>query len=152
MVVKVGRQNRTVLYQSLLDDLSAIGDIYLALSARDIADAQRLRHRFDADLQLLDHLGWEREPDRYLHEVVMPRDSLAQLLTRLYWDNASGLADPDQELRDDTAKQLRGACEACALLLWQLAESPTRPPADATSTVENRVERDDETDKGHRDR
>jgi hypothetical protein len=141
-----------VLYQSLLDDLSAIGDVYLALSAGDIADAQRLRRRFDADLQLLDHLGWERDTDRYLHEVTMPRDALAQLLTRLYWDNASGLADPHQELQDDSAKQLRGTCEACALLLSQLADLTTDPPVNTTGAAENPVERDDTTAERHRDR
>ena len=63
MSLTINRRYRDALYDGLMTDFTAIGDIFSHLHNNEPARAQRLHRRFAAELQLLDHLGWEQEPD-----------------------------------------------------------------------------------------
>lgn len=59
MSMTISRWYRDTLYGGLLDDLTALDDILTHLRNDEPIDARRLRNRCDAELRLLDDLGWE---------------------------------------------------------------------------------------------
>jgi len=80
MIVTITRAQRDALYEEMLSDLTGVGDIYLALNNRDDEAARRLWQRFEAELRLLDQLGWSPvEPlDRF--EIDLPQEVLVRAL------------------------------------------------------------------------
>lgn len=85
MSMTINRRYRDTLYAGLMDDLSALDDIERHLRKDEPSDAKRLRNRFDAELRLLDDIGWEREPDAERFELTMPARELRPIIERIYW-------------------------------------------------------------------
>lgn len=128
MNLTITRTERDALYDSLVAELSAVGDISIDLHNDEPAHAKRLRRRFEVELRLLDDLGWEKEPDREQFELTMPAGQLRPIIERIYWSAVGSLANHPEELVEEAAYQLKNAVSACPGLLALLAEDGLLDP------------------------
>jgi hypothetical protein len=105
MHVTINRHDRDVIYDGLMTDLSAIGDVFIDLHNDEPASAKRLYRRFEVELRLLDDLGWEKEPEAERFELTMPARELRPVIERVYWSAVGSLADhpADTPIMPDTA-------------------------------------------------
>lgn len=85
MSITINRTDRDSLYDGLMNDLTAIGDIFGHLHNDEPFHAMRLRRRFEVELRLLDDLGWQKEPDTERFELTMPAGELRPIIERIYW-------------------------------------------------------------------
>jgi hypothetical protein len=99
MSLTINRTDRDALYDGLMTDLSAIGDVFIDLHNDEPASAKRLYRRFEVELRLLDDLGWEQEPEAERFELTMPSGELRPIIERIYWSAVGSLADSPEELR-----------------------------------------------------
>jgi hypothetical protein len=106
MGLTIIRTERDALYHSLITSLSAIGDIHTSLQKDDPDSAIRLWRRFDAELRLLDDLGWDREQQVRHFELRMPPAELRPILERFYWNTIGMLAEESQEIDEPEAAVL----------------------------------------------
>jgi hypothetical protein len=118
--VTISPGQREAFYQLVLDHLSGVGDLQLAIEREDFAAAERLGTEFAEDLRLMEDLGWGGELREA--ELTMPPDELAEVLRRLRSDARKGLDESVDEREakqaDETARQrYRYAVETCDGLL-----------------------------------
>ena len=119
--VTINGVQREVFYELVLDHLSGIGDLSLAVERGDFATAERLGIEFGEDLRLMQDLGWDKAP-RKDADLTMPPEDLAEVLTRLRADAEGGLSESkhDRESReaDEAARdRYRLALDTCNGLL-----------------------------------
>jgi hypothetical protein len=129
MSMTISRWYRDTLYGGLMDDLSALGDVVTHLRHDEAIDARRLRKRFDAELRLLDDLGWEKEPDAQHFELTMPASELRPIIERVYWMAVNSLANRPHEMDEPTIALCRDATTACPEMLARLADDDFDPDA-----------------------
>jgi len=129
MSITINRRYRDAIYDSLMNDLTAIGDIFSHLHNDEPASAQRLHHRFAAELRLLDDLGWEQEPDAKEFELTMPARELRPVIERVYRSAVASLNNEADKLVDETVTQLSDATIACPELLARRADDRILPEA-----------------------
>ncbi len=122
MGMTINRSYRDALYDGLMTDLTAHGDIFTYLRNDDTADATRLHHRFRGELRLLDDLSWEREPDTEQFELTMPPRALRPIIERVYWSALAGLNNAPDELAEECLANLNEASVACPEMLARLAD------------------------------
>lgn len=128
MYVTINRNDRDAIYDGLMTDLTAIGDIFGHPQNDEPMHAKRLRRRFEVELRLLDDLGWEKEPEGERFELRMPARDLRPLIERVYWSAVGSLADHPHELVDEAVCALRAATSACPEILARLAEDDLLDP------------------------
>jgi hypothetical protein len=128
MHVTINRRDRDAIYDGLMTDLSAIGDVFIDLHNDEPASAKRLYRRFEVELRLLDDLGWEKEPEAERFELTMPARELRAVIERIYWSAVSSLADHPEELVEEVVHALTAATSACPELLARLAEDDLLNP------------------------
>jgi hypothetical protein len=113
---------RDALYDQILDRLSGIGDVWLAVSREDYDVAARLGRAYSDDLRLLiDDLGWGEGRGSSV-ELSTPPDVLRRALTRLR-DAAASHDASQRELRDElreSEQRDRLVMEACRRVLGEL--------------------------------
>lgn len=122
MSLTIIRTERDALYHSLVIDLSAIGDIHTSLQHDDTDAAIRLWRRFDAELRLLDDLGWDREQQARHFELTMPPAELRPIIERIYWSTVEMLAGEAREIDETEAAVLRSTTAICPAILARLTE------------------------------
>lgn len=122
MGMTINRRYRDALYDGLITDLAAHGDIFICLHNDEAADAKRLHHRFKSELRLLDDLAWEREPEAERFELTMPPRVLQPIIERVYWSAVAGLNNEPDELTDECRANLNEAVVACPEMLARLAD------------------------------
>jgi hypothetical protein len=122
MYMTINRTYRDAIYDGLMTDLTAIGDIFGHLHNDEPLHARRLWRRFEVELRLLDDLGWEKEPEAERFELTMPARELRPIVERVYWSAVSSLASHEHELVDEAVYVLRAATSACPEILARLAE------------------------------
>jgi hypothetical protein len=83
MPVTITRAHRDALYEELPTELTGLEDVYLALSNGDGELARDLWRRFDAELRLLDQLGWAPVEPIEEFAIDLPRDVLIRAVGRL---------------------------------------------------------------------
>ncbi len=127
MSLTINRRYRDALYDGLMTDFTAIGDIFSHLHNNEPARAQRLHRRFAAELQLLDDLGWEQEPDVDEFELTMPARELRPIIERVYWSAVASLNNEPDELVDEAVAHLSDATVACPEILARLADDLIAP-------------------------
>jgi hypothetical protein len=127
MSLTINRRYRDALYDGLMTDFTAIGDIFSHLHNNEPARAQRLHRRFAAELQLLDDLGWEQEPDVDEFELTMPARELRPIIERVYWSAVASLNNEPDELVDEAVAHLSDATVACPEILARLADDLITP-------------------------
>jgi hypothetical protein len=130
MSLTINRTDRDALYDGLMTDLTAIGDIFTNLHNDEPIPAKRLRRRFDVELRLLDDLRWEKEPDEEHFELTMRAEELRPIIERIYWSAVGSLASNPEELIEEALYQLRNATSACPEVLARLAEDDLLDPSD----------------------
>lgn len=128
MHVTINRRDRDAIYDGLMTDLSAIGDVFIDLHNDEPASAKRLYRRFEVELRLLDDLGWEKEPEAECFELTMPARELRPVIERIYWSAVGSLTDHPEELVDEAVHALTAATSACPELLARLAEDDLLDP------------------------
>ena len=105
MSIKITAAQREALYVQVLDHLSGIGDLWLAIDAGEYEKADSLGHAFADDLRLLlEDLGWPNRAD-------LPADGSLELTM--------------------APKTCAGSSSACATK--PPSSTPTRCPAPATT-------------------
>ena len=122
MKIRLSAAHRDALYDQILDRLSGIGDVWLAVSKEDYETATKLGREFSDDLRLvLDDLGWGAGPGRTI-ELKTPPDVLRRVFGRLE-ELAAGrrqVTDPLlQEVRE-LEERTRLVLEACRDVLRNL--------------------------------
>lgn len=122
MSITINRTYRDALYDGLMNDLTAIGDIFGHLHNDEPLHAKRLRRRFEVELRLLDDLGWEREPDTERFELTMSAGELRPIIERVYWCAVGSLADSPEELTEEAIYQLKNAASSCPEILARLSD------------------------------
>ncbi len=75
---------RGILRRQVLDQLSGIGDVHLALADDQWATAQTLRRRYENCLRLLDDLGWRDDDPAEEFAITMDPVPLMRVLARLH--------------------------------------------------------------------
>lgn len=127
MGITINRRYRDAIYDGLMTDLTAIGDIFSHLHNNEPTQARRLHRRFEVELQLLDDLGWEQEPDVKEFELTMPVQELRPVIERVYWSAVASLSNEPDELVDEAVTHLSNATVACPELLARLADDLIAP-------------------------
>lgn len=76
-------EQRDALYEGILDHLSGIGDLWIAVESGNLSRANRLGHEFSDDLRfVLDDLGFGEGTGATI-ELKTPPDVLSRVLSRL---------------------------------------------------------------------
>lgn len=128
--VTINAVQREVFYELVLDHLSGLPDLSLAVERGDFATAERLGVEFAEDLRLMEDLGWDSTPRRDA-ELTMPPEDLAEVLTRMRADARGGLrasTDERDAKESDAAarRRYRLAMDTCEGLLTMLDRSGDR--------------------------
>lgn len=83
-VVRITHAQRDAIYDQILDRLSGIGDVWLAVSTQSYETADRLGREYSDELRLvLDDLGWGDGPAGETIELTTAPDVLRRLFSRL---------------------------------------------------------------------
>jgi hypothetical protein len=114
MSITITRPQREVLWENIVTDLNAIGDIYVALHDEQWAKARALRMRFEADWRLLDDIGWARHDPGERFELTIPREELKATIERLQADAERFVIRP--LLEGDVEQELRRLRTHAAIL------------------------------------
>lgn len=122
MGMTINRSYRDALYDGLMTDLTAHGDILTYLQHDEATEAKWLHHRFRGELRLLDDLAWEREPEAESFELTMPPRELRPIIERVYWSAVAGLNNAPEELTEECLANLNEAVVACPEMLARLAD------------------------------
>ena len=122
MIPTISAEQRDALYDQILDRLSGIGDIELAIRSEDYDNAERLGREYCDDLRLLlDDLGLgdgNGEPV----ELTAPPEVLRRVLSRLRQiaeDHTAGL-EPEWAEIAALKERNRLVSEACVAVLASL--------------------------------
>jgi hypothetical protein len=122
MSLTVTAAQRDALYDQVFDQLSGIGDVWLAASTENYEVATRLGREYSDDLRLvLDDLGWGEGSSGTI-ELTTPPDVLRRTLIRLR-DAAASLDANQQDERAEVREaeeRNRLVMEACRRVLTSL--------------------------------
>lgn len=123
MPVTITRAQRDAIYEVVLNHLTGIGDVWIAVQSRDFDYARELGVDFGEDLRLLDDLGWSHEAESETVTLTMPRNQLARAVARLHRRAADSLESYVARPKDDEEIAARDLAAASALadLLSKLA-------------------------------
>ena len=123
MPVTITRAQRDAIYEVVLNHLTGIGDVWIAVQSRDFDYARELGVDFGDDLRLLEDLGWSDEAESETVTLTMPRDQLARAVARLHRRASDSLATYVARPKEDEelAERDVAASSALAELLGKLA-------------------------------
>ncbi len=122
MKLRISAAHRDALYDQILDRLSGIGDVWLAVQKEDFETATKLGREFSDGLCLvLDDLGWGAGPGRTI-ELTAPPDVLRRVFGRLEELAAAQCEEPDPLLQEarELEERNRLVIEACRDVLATL--------------------------------
>jgi hypothetical protein len=124
MTVTITRAQRDALYEEMLTDPTAVGDIHLELDNGDGEEARRLWRRFEAELRLLDELGWAAVEPCEQFAIDLPPALLVRALAHLQERSEHAVGEhlnaPDDSL--EIAQQAVQVLAACRGAFEQLAD------------------------------
>jgi hypothetical protein len=118
---------RDALYDQILDRLSGIGDIELAIQAENYDDAERIGREYSDDLRLLlDDLGIGDGNGKPVELTTSP-DVLRRTLPRLRQLalNYTASLEPMMVEVQEVSERNRLVSEACEAVLADLDDTPT---------------------------
>lgn len=137
MTPTISAEQRDALHEHLLVRLSGIGDVWLAVNAKNFPAAERLGREYSDDLRLLlDDLGFGDGSGSSV-SLTSPADVLRRAFGRLRDSAMSQAADHERELTEarEIADRNRLVVEACTSVLDELGDGEPDPQLDPT-TVE----------------
>jgi hypothetical protein len=131
MRVTITAEQRDALYDQILDRLTGIGDIEMAVQAANFEAAERLGQEYSDDLRLLvDDLGFGESHGEAVTLTTSP-EVLRRTLIRLRDLAAAHSASQEAELAElrEIKDRSRLVTEACASVLDAIgdAEGPSSP-------------------------
>lgn len=101
MSITITAEQRNLLYEEILDRLSGIDDVRMAVEKQDYEAAQRLGVAFSDDLRLVtEDLGWGESAPSKTIELKTPPDVLRRSLDRLC-DRVQGIDAGEAEQRGE---------------------------------------------------
>jgi hypothetical protein len=103
----INGDQREAIYEFLVEQLSRLTDLPLAIKSEDFDTAKRLAREFSQYIRLLDDLGWGRADGRLEVALTMSPEELVEALRRLYADADGALGGSPEE------REAREAEEAC---------------------------------------
>jgi hypothetical protein len=123
VAVTIGRDQRNVLYDQLVADLSAVGDLHIELRAGRFDVAHLLRRRFFDGMRLLDEIGWGAEDPGETFAITMDRTGLVDTLARLNTLAADGIRIHIDSVatEQEAAQECAAACDAIGGVLAAVA-------------------------------
>jgi hypothetical protein len=92
----INGEQREAIYEFLVEGLSRLTDVPLAIKTEDFDTAKRLAREFSQYFRLLDDLGWSIDCRREV-ALTMPPEELADMLRRLYADADGALGGSPEE-------------------------------------------------------
>ena len=112
---------RSALREQVLDRLSGIDDVWMALSAEDFEAAERYGREFADYLRLMEDLGWVEDPPREV-ALRMPTEELRRAIDRLC-EAAKRSADYEKKelARDSKEHHTQLVIETCERCLSELS-------------------------------
>jgi hypothetical protein len=121
MALTITKEQRDVIYDHILSRISGIGDIWLAVGAKNYEDAQRLGREYGDDLRLMDDLGWGEGAYGSIELTTAP-DVLRRALSRVHDSATSHTASKEDELLElrEMEESNRVAVEVCRAVLADL--------------------------------
>lgn len=123
MAITITAAQRDALYGQILDHLSGIGDVWIAVSQEDYETADRLGREYSDELRLvLDDLGWGEGTGEDIELRTAP-DVLRRVFKRLL-DLIANRREAEMALRievRDGERQAKLITEACARVLAAVA-------------------------------
>lgn len=124
MPVTITRAQRDAIYEMVIMQLTAIGDVWLSVKRRDFADAKAMGRKFAEDLRLLEDLGWSETIDHETVTLTMPPGELTRTLARLHKNAAEALGVYVSRPKEDEefAQRDLAASDALGDILGRLAE------------------------------
>jgi len=127
MTPTVTAQQRDALVDQILDRLSGIGDIELAIRSRNYEAAERIGREYSDDLRLLDDLGLgdgHGEPV----DLTAPPEVLCRALPRLreLAERHTASLEPELAEVEEIKRRNRLVSEACEAVLANLSATETR--------------------------
>jgi hypothetical protein len=125
MGVTISHAQRDAVYGQILDRLSGIDDIWMAVSTERFETADRLGREFSDELRLiLDDLGWGDGPEAETIELTTPADVLRRVFGRLRETAADELIHRQASWvgNHEEEKRNRLVGEACQAVLSMLDE------------------------------
>ncbi len=123
VAVTIAREQRDVLYDQLVADLSAVGDIHIDLREGRFAAARVARRRFFDAMRLLDEIGWGAEDPGETFAITMDRTALVDTLARLNTVAADGIRVHIDSVttEQEAAQECAAACDAIGEVLAAVA-------------------------------
>jgi hypothetical protein len=126
MTIRISAAHRDALYDQILDRLSGIDDIWIAVKKEDFAAADNLAEMYCDDLALIrTDLGWGKGLGRSI-ELRSSVDRLTRVFTRLH-EAANGQRE-SQEGEWAEAREMEERThlvdEVCVEVLTQLSRQP----------------------------
>lgn len=91
-------EQREAIYEFLVEQLSRLTDLPLAIKGEDFDTAKRLAREFSQYFRLLDDLGWGGDGQREVALTMSPEE-LVEALRRLYADADGALGGPPKNGR-----------------------------------------------------
>jgi hypothetical protein len=103
----ISGEQRQAIYEFLLEHLSRIADLPLAIDCEDFATASRLTREFSQDLRLLGDVGWGTA-NMVAKPLTIPSDDLLETLQRLHADAEGALhGSPEEREAREAEEALR---------------------------------------------
>jgi hypothetical protein len=127
MTITITAPQRNALYDLILDRLSGIGDIEMAIRAKSYEDAERIGREYADDLRLLDDLGIG-DGNGHSVELTAPPEVLRRTLPRLRERATGHMSGLEREMAEvfevkDRNGLVAGACAAMLAALDSSASS-----------------------------
>lgn len=92
----ISGKQREAIYEFLVEQLSRLTDIPIAIKREEFATAGRLAREFSQDFRLLEDLGWGTD-GRLEVALTMPSEDLAEMVRRLRADASGALSGSPEE-------------------------------------------------------
>ena len=127
MTITITAEERDDLYDQILIRLSGIGDVWIALEAKNYELADRLGREYSDDLRLvLDDLGWGEGSGESL-ELTTPAEVLRRVFRRLRDTALSRQAVEERERAEARTSEERNRrlLNTCRRVLTDLEEGET---------------------------
>lgn len=112
-------EEREAIYEFLVEQLSRLNDVPLAIQSEDFDTAKRLVAEFSQYFRLLDVLGWSAD-SRPEVALTLPPEELVAALRRIYIDAEGALGG---SLEERKAREVEEACRRRDQLVFDTASS-----------------------------
>ncbi|HEY4278629.1 MAG TPA: hypothetical protein VGM91_10435 [Conexibacter sp.] len=123
VAVTIVREQRDVLFDQLVADLSSVGDLHIELSAGHLDSARELRRRYFDEMRLFDEIGWGAEDPGETFAIRMERTALVDTLSRLNMQAAEGIRGHIDSVatEQEAAQECAAACAVIGDVLADVA-------------------------------